>query len=1177
MHIIAIDSIDRLEDDVDFVGYFKSGQGLEHLLFNLTDEDLEKPELKEAIKKVFSIIPGAQSMEKRLGTRTLLKGIIKKFPEDPRVVDFIKVASEIDLSYINEKIENVSELKRVISSDKNPEEFINWLANEATALGIYWSFGDGFAYDADKSHQYKYTFVTNVSKDDVDIKRTQLASLKFHRNEQEIRLKQGVAIKLTQVLSDGSPLQLPPEVLEKTFYTSESDIEGSKMLHIEKLADLKSKKPYLLQQLDKANITGEEAERVINQANEADPTGQYAVYTQWIIKQYLRGNFKGEEDVDKFKDTLDKFTKLKNSNSIKEADINQYDSYGILAKNVKEVLDSTGGYTSNREEETSKATEGIKLLDKEGDIELYLVNTPEAASKEFRNTSWCVKDPRWFKNYADEDANFYYFKKAGEPYLLLHKNDFRNVYDDEPKEEDIKAVSKLIMKHNLPGQHLLLKYNIITNKDGKVFTNAVEQSIDNHEDFELVRDGIITEKDGEAFRKIINIALEEGNAFDLIYFDIISHEKGKDFFELAIDDLLDSINLSHKGYLQSLLSENKIPVEDTQLYNKVVDGLLEKGYAVNLVTNPGVKKDKKTLDKVIKYAIKQGSGPYMVSTNMITQEELDAYSGNTEDKEVILEKQDNQEQSDTQEGQEGIVKDEFLHIITLNKLASSEDLELSRGEIGVSLEDYDPSKDKEKSTKNRWREKPNQNTAVKPALTQESDNYKKDKLDKAKYTNFLGRTDQDKPVRVMDFATPGQYVGLDDYFTKHTDTLQDDQQQYDTRNFGRGKMQPKQYSNFLYKSELLHIENFTKAAADKPIDEDLQHISNEDLDRLVLDGTISQEEADAHKNENQVVEDTNINKDNTSQNTNSEEDSFFAPYTAYKQINSGEIKPGEEGYTEALKETTKKYSATLALILSGKLKVGDEGYDEMIKKILEDDHVLDTYLLIKNDILKIGDAWYDEAMKKIFEKGPFYVSTLLESNKIKPGDVWYDQAVEIAQKHGFNKKNFNKTQFLHITTIDKIAAEVKDSAGETSITPTVTDNIVDQITQKPTDNVTQGKGGGKSVKGTKRGGTGTRPVKALYSTNLNSIDIIADQFGDGVTRTELPESSVRRFRQEEANDRNKKEQDITRKKMKGKQNKPLHNVPKKDVYAWGNDDLMGGAVFYSDMSIPQMGDLSEME
>ena len=95
-------------------------------------------------------------------------------------------------------------------------------------------------------------------------------------------------------------------------------------------------------------------------------------------------------------------------------------------------------------------------------------------------------------------------------------------------------------------------------------------------------------------------------------------------------------------------------------------------------------------------------------------------------------------------------------------------------------------------------------------------------------------------------------------------------------------------------------------------------------------------------------------------------------------------------------------------------------------------------------------------------------------------------------------------------------------------------------------------------------------------TDLSNIRIIADRFEDGVTRTELPESSLRRFRQQDANDKNKKEQDETREKMKGKPNKPLHNVPKKDVYAWGNDDLNGGTVFYSNLSIPQMGDLAEM-
>ena len=300
----------------------------------------------------------------------------------------------------------------------------------------------------------------------------------------------------------------------------------------------------------------------------------------------------------------------------------------------------------------------------------------------------------------------------------------------------------------------------------------------------------------------------------------------------------------------------------------------------------------------------------------------------------------------------------------INVHASSEDLEISRGEIGISIEDSDPSKDKEKSTKYRWSEKPNQNTAVIPAMYQKSDNYKKDKLDSAKYTNFLGMTDQQKPVEVYDFAAPGRPVSLDDYFNKHTDTLQDDQQQYDTRNFGKGKIKPTQYSNFLYKNELLHI-----------------------------------------------------------------------------------------------------------------------------------------------------------------------------------------------------------------TTLDKLAAE--GEAG-TSLTPSVNDKVVDSVTQKPVDNVTQGKGGGKPLKGTKSSGGSLKPLKALYVTDLKNINIVADQFSDGVTRKELPESSLRRFRQQDANDKNKKEQDEDREKMKGKPNKPLHNIPKKDVYAWGNDDLLGGTVFYSNMSLPQMGDLSEM-
>ena len=1284
--IIAVDSIDRLEDDVDFVEYFKSGQGLEHILFNLTDEDLERPELKEAIKKVFSIIPGAQSMEKKLGTRTLLKGIIKKFPEDPRIINFIKVAAEIDLSYINEKIDNVSELKRVISSDKNPEEFINWLANEATALGIYWSFGDGFAYDADKSHPYRYTFVTNVSKDEVDVKRTQLASLKFHRNEQEIRLKQGTAIKLTQVLYDGSPLQLPPEVLEKTFYTSESDIEGSKMLHIEKVSNFlkEAGKKELIQEIQgKKKFTSEQAQEVYKQISGVSPENSanknYYKYVDFLVHQYLNNNYNPYDESDNAKAVGGAQLFL---DSIQKGSLNNEGIKNLSFQNFHSVLQNDPRVELKIQDRV-KDTDA-KFIDASKDEEgntyhLFEVPTSKGVEKLFNGSTWCIRNSSTADSYLkngqkidNEEHPFFFVTKNGEPFLLHHNLDFREKHDMIPTNDQEVLFDRIIEKADLPTEykisnqlplnkeevnnlqvndtsnsykmayianeyskagkelpegffdnwngnaayflvkyflktngevpdfvwdrwdsfnrdyevgsiistyiqsgkakeipeqllnreayysdsitaflqsglevpeniwenwtknsmddgsdviswyykhkdkeayknianeelfekikfgfkgsdfykallvanskdhflsseevegalnkalessdsaHTLLRDKIITKDDGDLYSKVLDKVLEGSSyAYNLLRNQVITKDNGEVYTKVLDKALERSdNAYYLLENNIITKEDGEVYTKVLDKALEDSayvygllrykvitkddgevyIKVLNKALEDSrydyyLLRDKIITKNDGELYTEVLDKVLDKAvedsrYVYNLLIDKIITKNDgdlytKALDKVLDKALENSYGAYslledkiitkdngevytkvldkvlensygaysLLENNIITKDNGEVYtkvldkaledSGykiNLLEKGIITpeeldeynnqEQQNQEEQPEVEEQQDNINKTQFLHITTLNKLASSEDLELSRGEIGVSLEDYDPSKDKEKSTKNRWREKPNQNTAVKPALTQESDNYKKDKLDKAKYTNFLGRTDQDKPVRVMDFATPGQYVGLDDYFTKHTDTLQDDQQQYDTRNFGRGKMQPKQYSNFLYKSELLHI-----------------------------------------------------------------------------------------------------------------------------------------------------------------------------------------------------------------TTLNKIAAESQDSSGTTSITPTVTDKVTESVTQKPVTPVTQGKGG-KPIKGSKAGGTGTRPVKAFYLTNLNSIDIIADQFGDGVTRTELPESSVRRFRQEEANDRNKKEQDIARKKMKGKQNKPLHNVPKKDVYAWGNDDLMGGAVFYSDMSIPQMGDLSEME
>ena len=56
-------------------------------------------------------------------------------------------------------------------------------------------------------------------------------------------------------------------------------------------------------------------------------------------------------------------------------------------------------------------------MEVDGEYKLYIVTKSEAGAKYFRNTQWCVKDPRFFDQYG---APYYYFTKNNEPYTLLH-------------------------------------------------------------------------------------------------------------------------------------------------------------------------------------------------------------------------------------------------------------------------------------------------------------------------------------------------------------------------------------------------------------------------------------------------------------------------------------------------------------------------------------------------------------------------------------------------------------------------------------------------------------------------------------------------------------------------------------------------------------------------------------
>ena len=1114
---IIADSIDRLEDEVDFVEYFKSGQGLEHILFNLTDGDLERPELKEAIKKVFSIIPGAQSMEKKLGTRTLLKGIIKKFPEDLRVIDFIKVAAEIGLSYINEKIDNVSELKRVISSDKNPEEFINWLANEATALGIYWSFGDGFAYDADKSHPYRYTFVTNVSKDDVDVKRTQLASLKFNRNEQEIRLKQGTAIKLTQVLYDGSPLQLPPEVLEKTFYTSESDIEGSKMLHIEKVSNLlkEAGKKELIQEIQgKKKFTPEQAQEVYKQISGVSPENSanknYYKYVDFLVHQYLNNNYNPYDESDNAKAVGGAQLFL---DSIQKGSLNNEGIKNLSFQNFHSVLQNDPRVElkiQDRVKDTdAKFIDASK--DEEGNIyHLFEVPTSKGVEKLFNGSTWCIRNSSTADSYLkngqkidNEEHPFFFVTKNGEPFLLHHNLDFREKHDMIPTNDQEVLFDRIIEKADLPTEYKISN-QLPLNKE-EVNNLQVNDTSNSY------KMAYIANEYAKAGKELPEDFFDNWNgnaAYFLVKYFLKTNGEVPDF----VWDRWDSFNRDYEvgSIISAYIQSGKAKEIPEQLLNRGA-------YYSDSITaflQSGLEVPENIWENWTKNSMDDGSD---VISWYYNHKDKDSY------KDIANEKLFEKIKS-------GFIGSNFYKTLLV---ANSKDHFLSPEEVGGALNKaleykssaYDLLRDKiitkddgEVYTK-----------VLDKALEESSDAYILLK------ENVITKDDGELYTKVLDKAAESinyAYALLEDKLI-----TKDDGELY-TKALNKAA-EKSSYAYYLLKYKLITKDDgelYTKV-----LDKAAEYIGDNAYE-LLIKKIITKED--------------------------------------------GEV------YTKALNKALEYKSSAYDLLRDNIITKEDgELYTKVLNNLLEEPRF--AYDLLENKIITKEDGEvYNKALNKaledsdyktrLLEKGIITQEELDEYNNQKqqtqeqPEVEEQQEVVKEKSEVEEQQENINKTQLLHITTLSKIAAESQDSSGTTSITPTVTDKVTESVTQKPVTPVTQGKGG-KPTKGLKAGGTGTRPVKAFYLTNLQSIDIIADQFGDGVTRTEIPESSVRRFRQEEANDRNKKEQDETRKKMKGKPNKPLHNVPKKDVYAWGNDDLIGGTVFYSDMSLPQMGDLSEIE
>jgi hypothetical protein len=162
----------------------------------------------------------------------------------------------------------------------------------------------------------------------------------------------------------------------------------------------------------------EDKENYIRWAAETfDPTLN-SEYITWILRLLKKGSIRGEEDSGKMKERLEQFHALKRKPQFPadRRDINRFKTYGDLA----ETVDEFSGIETKGEVVRKKREQGIELMEEGDDVKLFVVTESEAAAKYFRNTDWCVKDPRYFDNYG---VPYYFFTDGNEkPQTLLHLN-----------------------------------------------------------------------------------------------------------------------------------------------------------------------------------------------------------------------------------------------------------------------------------------------------------------------------------------------------------------------------------------------------------------------------------------------------------------------------------------------------------------------------------------------------------------------------------------------------------------------------------------------------------------------------------------------------------------------------------------------------------------------------------
>lgn len=337
----------------------------------------------------------------------------------------------------------------------------------------------------------------------------------------------------------------------KTYFLSEGIIEKLPLLvqqygiKLAKFMKLDIKQPTTDQKLK---------QYIDDVAGYVDPTYPKADYITWLLKLVIAKTITLPEDAEKITGRLVQFDRLKRTSRFTGTkDILQYKTFAALAK----TIDDNNGVVSKGQEIRTKSEQGVELVKEMGGYKLWRVSTPEAAAKLFRGTDWCVKDPKYFKQYAEKDPNFYYVEKDGDPTYLAHfgSEQLKDVNDDtledvqpDYRKDLVKLFSDLpeyiaLKRHHL---HMLQMPGSNTPPEVTYVDEYINSTIDGIEHYITPITAKKILKSRKAAENVIRNILNDGSAGDsardAARDGLIDDGSGTEFAPLLnIDDMSDVV------------------------------------------------------------------------------------------------------------------------------------------------------------------------------------------------------------------------------------------------------------------------------------------------------------------------------------------------------------------------------------------------------------------------------------------------------------------------------------------------------------------------------------------------------------------------------------------------------------------------------------------------------------